>query len=905
MSQPVDPKPSALPDEARLAKQYEPHETEARWYPVWEERGYFTPDDNARSGNPFTIVIPPPNVTGNLHMGHALNNTLQDILTRWHRMKGDRTLWLPGCDHAGIATQNVVEKQLLAEKKSRSDLGREAFLERVWSWKEESGGNIMHQLRRMGSSCDWNRERFTMDDGLSAAVREVFVSLYEDGLIYRGEYLVNWCPRCESALSDLEVEHHDAEGAFYHLRYRYADGDGELVIATTRPETLLGDTAVAVHPDDARYKDLIGKQVLLPLLNTPLTVIADSYVDMELGTGALKITPGHDPNDFELGKKHGLETVSILDTKGVMTAAAGPYAGMALDAARKKVVADLEKAGLLVKTELHSHSVGHCYRCKTVIEPMISTQWFVKIEPLAKPAIKAVKDGDIRFFPENWSNTYFDWMENIRDWCISRQLWWGHRIPAWHCNRCEHITVSREEATSCGGCGDTDIRQDPDVLDTWFSSALWPFSTLGWPEKTPDLAAHYPTSVLVTAFDIIFFWVARMIMMGLRFMGEVPFKDIYIHALILDADGQKMSKSKGNVVDPLTIMDQYGTDAFRFTLAAMASPGRDIRLAEERVAGYRNFCNKVWNAARFIDMNLPKDQPPPADLATLINSKNLPDRWVVSRLNEVSAEVNRQLAGFRFDEAARVLYNFVWGEFCDWYLELSKPALNGDDPDKAAATQAVLTAVFDAILRLLHPFMPFITEEIRARLPHEGETIMLAPYPQADERLDDPEATAIITVLQQVVTGVRSIRGSMNISPAVPLPVVVKTNDAATARHVEEGAVLLERLGRVAQVSAATDAPRPDASATAVFPGGELYVPLAGLIDVAAERTRLEGQLGKIGKDLSGLERKLGNADFVDKAPAHVVEKDRARKEELGERVAKLKESLALLAHLEQETPDQ
>ncbi|MFQ5508623.1 MAG: valine--tRNA ligase [Leptospirillia bacterium] len=883
---------------ARLGKQYSPHEVEAKWYPHWEENGFFTAgkDDGAPG---YAIVIPPPNVTGSLHMGHALNNTLQDVLTRWRRMKGDDTLWLPGCDHAGIATQNVVERQLMDENIDRKEMGRDAFIERVWSWKEQSGGAIMRQLRRLGSSCDWSRERFTMDEGLSRAVREVFVTLYEEGLIYRGNYLVNWCPRCESALSDLEVEHEDTEGALYHIKYKVADSDRELVIATTRPETLLGDTAVAVHPDDDRYRDLLGGEVILPLIGRRLKLIADTYVDMEFGTGALKVTPGHDPNDFELGRTHGLPTISVMDTRAIMNQEAGPYAGLSREECRKKLVADLEAEGLLVDKEIHTHAVGHCYRCKTVVEPMISTQWFVKVAPLAAPAIAAVKNGDIRFHPDNWKNTYFEWMENIRDWCISRQIWWGHQIPAWHCD-CGHVTVSREDPVACGGCGGTDIRQDPDVLDTWFSSALWPFSTMGWPDKTRDLATYYPTATLITAFDILFFWVARMVMMGIKFMGEVPFRDVYVHALVRDSDGQKMSKSKGNVVDPLTVIDQYGTDALRFTLASMASPGRDIRLAEDRIVGYRNFCNKLWNAARFIDMNLPQGTRATADLAAAAKAGSVTDRWIVSRLQETAIEVNRQLDAFRFDLASQALYNFTWGEFCDWYLEFSKPALN--DPARADATRAVLLGVFDGILKLLHPFMPFITEEIHSELPHDGDTIMLAGFPQGDGALIDTEATAVAEVLKNIITGVRSIRSSMNIPPKVELDVHVKTESPDTARHIGECRAYLARLARVTEIEAGTDTPRPRASATAVFPGGEMYVPLAGRIDVAAETARLSGQLEKLEKEFGGIDKKLQNEAFVSRAPAEVVEKDRARREELADHMKRLKESIAMLVDLDAPT---
>ncbi|MDH4099815.1 MAG: valine--tRNA ligase, partial [Nitrospirota bacterium] len=656
-----------------LSKAYEPAEVEKRWYPFWTEKGYFHAEASSNK-KPYAIVIPPPNVTGSLHMGHALNNTLQDILVRWRRMSGDNTLWMPGTDHAGIATQNVVEKQLAAEGKKRDDLGREAFVERVWKWKEESGGIIINQLKRLGASCDWERERFTMDAGLSRAVREAFVHLYEKDLIYRGDYLINWCPRCHTALSDLEVEHEEQKGFLWHIRYPLADGSGHLVVATTRPETMLGDTAVAVNPNDERYSAYIGKKVALPLTKREIPVIADEHVDTEFGTGCLKITPAHDPNDFEIGMKHGLPSLKVIDEGAQMNAEAGSYAGMDRYHARRTIVADLEKAGLLEKTVDHMHSVGHCYRCKTVIEPNLSKQWFVRAKPLAEPALEAVRSGKTRIIPQGWENTYFDWMENIRDWCISRQIWWGHRIPAWHCGDCGKVTVAKLDPDKCGHCGSANIRQETDVLDTWFSSSLWPFSTLGWPDRTPELKTFYPTSTLVTGFDILFFWVARMMMMGIEMMGEVPFRDVYIHALVRDAEGQKMSKSKGNVIDPLIMMEKYGTDAFRFTLAAMAAQGRDVKLAEERIEGYRAFCNKLWNASRFVMMNLEggSQQAAGGQLA-------LPDKWIVSRLQGTIVEVNAALDAFRFNDAANTVYQFLWSEFCDWYLELIKPIMQGED----------------------------------------------------------------------------------------------------------------------------------------------------------------------------------------------------------------------------------
>jgi len=701
-----------------LAKGYEPHDVEKRWYAEWEAKGYFRAEDTSNL-KPYSIVIPPPNVTGALHMGHALNNTLQDILCRWKRMQGYNVLWMPGTDHAGIATQNVVERQLAAEKQDRHDLGREKFIDRVWRWKAESGGRIISQLKRLGASCDWERERFTMDEGLSRAVRTVFVKLYEDGLIYRDNRLINWCPRCHTALSDIEVEHEDKKGHLWHIRYPVAGQPGRFVtVATTRPETMLGDTAVAVHPEDERYLDLVGKSVILPLVNREIPVVADDYVEREFGTGVVKITPAHDFNDFEVGLRHGLDRINVFDESGIINAAGRQYEGLDRFAARQKIVADLEAAGLLEKIDDHALSLGGCYRCKTVVEPYLSLQWYVKVAPLAERALAAVREGKTRIVPKQWENTYYDWMENIRDWCISRQIWWGHRIPAWFCDHCGEIIVGMEDPTHCLKCGSDELRQETDVLDTWFSSALWPFSTMGWPERTPLLNTFYPTTCLVTGFDILFFWVARMMMMGLHFMDEVPFTDVYIHALVRDAHGQKMSKSKGNVIDPLTVIDQYGTDAFRFTLAAFAAQGRDIKLAEERIAGYRNFCNKVWNAARFTLMNLEGFDPVGMKLAELPLSEG--DKWILHRLNETARTVNETLAEYRYNESAMALYQFTWSEFCDWYLELSKQDIYNGAPERKLTARYVLWYTLENLLRLLHPFMPFITEEIWQALPGLG-----------------------------------------------------------------------------------------------------------------------------------------------------------------------------------------
>ncbi len=705
----------------QLPSSYEPKDVETKWYEHWEKMGYFHADVNDNK-EPFSIVIPPPNVTGNLHMGHALNNTLQDILARWQRMKGKSVLWMPGTDHAGIATQNVVERLLASEGKSKYDLGREAFEKRVWQWKEHSGGQIQSQLKRLGASLDWQRERFTLDEGLSRAVRKVFVSLYNDGLIYQGYRIINWCPRCETALSDIETDYKELEGNLWHIKYPIKNSNEFVTVATTRPETMLGDTGVAVNPEDERHKHLIGKTVILPLMNREIPVFADSYVDMEFGSGFVKVTPAHDPNDFEMGKRHDLEEIIIMDEHGIINENGGKYQGLDRYEARKKIVEDLTNLGLLEKVEKHVHSVGHCYRCSTVIEPYLSKQWFVKIKPLAEEAIKVVEDGRIRFVPGNWAKTYFEWMYNIKDWCISRQLWWGHRIPAFYCNDCGEVTVSMEDPKKCK-CGSTNIRQDEDVLDTWFSSALWPFSTMGWPDETPELKKYYPTSVLVTGFDIIFFWVARMIMTGVRFMKEIPFRDVYIHALVRDEHGQKMSKSKGNVIDPLIMMERYGTDAFRFTLAAFAAQGRDIILSEKRIEGYRAFCNKIWNATRFILMNLGEDFTPGT-----YDKSNLEvfDKWILHTMNETVKAVDSALQQYKFNEAASLIYEFWWNEFCDWYLELVKQRIYSKDPamkESSAIAKQTLYTVLKTGLKLLHPFMPFITEGYGALLKYKEKAI--------------------------------------------------------------------------------------------------------------------------------------------------------------------------------------
>lgn len=910
-----------------MNKFYDPKQVETRWYRAWSERGYFHASVEAE-GRPYVIVIPPPNITGALHMGHALNNTLQDILIRWRRMQGRNALWVPGTDHAGIATQNVVEKRLLAEGASRDAVGRERFLQQVWEWKAQSGGTIIEQLKRLGSSCDWDRLRFTMDDGLSKAVREVFVRLHEEGLIYRGKRLINWCPRCLTALSDIEVEHEDRAGKLYHIVYPLADDPAQqplvgaggalpsgvpsrLIVATTRPETMLGDTAVAVHPEDPRYNHLIGKTIALPLTQRRIPIVGDALlVDRAFGTGAVKITPAHDFNDFEAGVRHNLARISILNQQAQMDPAGLREARVddaveerlrwkSVQEARACVVDDLDKGGFLVKVEDHAMAIGACYRCKTVVEPYLSPQWFVNIQPLAEPAMRAVESGQIRLIPEPWTNNYLGWMRDIKDWCISRQIWWGHQIPAWYCRHCNTETiletpvpasvtitsdakpiVARTAPAHCPDCGRTDFVRDPDVLDTWFSSALWPFSTLGWPDQTPELHKFYPTSTLVTGFDILFFWVARMIMMSLKFMGQVPFTDVYIHALVRDAEGQKMSKSKGNVIDPLKVMDHYGTDALRFTLAAMASPGRDIKLSEERIEGYRNFANKLWNAARFVLMHLdaPRVDAPLAD-------RPIADRWIMSRLHRCIGDVNHSLDAYRFDEAANAAYHFMWHEYCDWYLELTKSALVDKDSQQAALTRTTLVESFETVLRLLHPLMPFITEEIWQALPHTGESIMVAPYPSQDAAVINEDIEGQLAGVMSIVSATRTIRSTQGLVPSRSLRLSVTTPNAACADTLLTHQSLIASLARISALVIGTNS-TPFAHGTSssiTFPGGGLgavHVDLAGLIDVAKEKTRIEKRLKELAAQTEQDAKKLANPDFTAKVPPDVLKKTTARYEE-------------------------
>ncbi|PLX93691.1 MAG: valine--tRNA ligase [Desulfuromonas sp.] len=874
-----------------LPKGYEPAQVEQKWFDVWEKRGDFHADEQSTRPH-YSIVIPPPNVTGVLHMGHALNNTLQDILCRWKRMTGHEVLWMPGTDHAGIATQNVVEKQLTAEGRDRHDLGRDEFVERVWQWREESGGQIINQLKRLGASCDWQRERFTMDEGLSRAVREVFVRLYQDNLIYRDNRLINWCPRCHTALSDLEVEHDDKQGNLWHLRYPVAGTEQCLVVATTRPETMLGDTAVAVNPEDERYSSLIGKTVLLPLVNREIPIIADDYVDMEFGSGAVKITPAHDFNDFEIGKRHDLEFLNVLDESGIINENGGPYQGQERYQARKNIVADLDAQGLLEKTDDYANAVGECYRCKTIIEPYMSKQWYVAVGPLAKEAINAVEGGATKIVPPQWEKTYYEWMYNIQDWCISRQIWWGHRIPAWYCDECDEITVSLEDATCCERCGSSNLRQETDVLDTWFSSALWPFSTMGWPDRTETLRKFYPTSCLVTGFDILFFWVARMMMMGLKFMEEVPFKEVYIHALVRDAQGQKMSKSKGNVIDPLTIVDEYGADAFRFTLCAFAAMGRDIKLSTERIGGYRNFVNKLWNASRFAMMNLEDFDPENARLDDYELSQA--DQWILDRFARTTEEVNRALAEYKFNDVAGSLYSFTWHEFCDWYVELSKDDLYGDDPQAKKRAQTVLFTVLEGLLRLLHPLLPFVTEEIWQALPGTRPvlSIMQADYPTVAFCDVDKTAVERMGLLMDVIRAIRNIRGELDVPPGKRIAVSLDCKSEGSVAAIIAGETYLKSLARVEDLQVGVGLEHPKQVSTQVAGDVEVLIPLAGLIDVEEEESRLNKEIAKVQKDVDFFHKKLSNEKFVANAPPQVLEKDRAKLQAAEEKLAILRQSL-------------
>lgn len=868
---------------------FEPQEVEQKWYTYWEENRLFEPELPSDK-KPYCIVIPPPNVTGTLHMGHALNNTLQDILCRFKRMQGFNVLWQPGTDHAGIATQNVVEKDLASRGLDRHTVGREKFIQLVWEWRERYGGMIINQLKRLGCSCDWSRERFTMDEGLSRAVLEVFVKLYEQGLIYRGDYIINWCPRCHTALADLEVEHEELDSHLYHILYPFKEGEGGLVVATTRPETLLGDTAVAVNPEDPRYKGIAGKYVLLPVLRRPIPIIVDKYVDIEFGTGALKITPAHDPNDFLIGEAHGLDKLKVIDEDGRMNEFAGPYKGIDRFECRKRILEDLKDQGLLVRVEPYRHAVGHCYRCKTMIEPLLSKQWFVRVKPLAERAVDAVRQGKTKIFPDNWEAVYFEWMNNIKDWCISRQIWWGHRIPAWYCKDCGSINVAKEAPLMCESCNSNRLEQETDVLDTWFSSALWPFSTLGWPDDTEELKTFYPTSCLVTGFDILFFWVARMMMMGIHFMDNVPFRHVYIHALVRDAEGKKMSKSKGNVIDPLEVMDQYGTDAFRFTLAALAAQGRDIKLSEDRILGYRHFVNKVWNASRLVLMNLEGYEP----LASEERTHSLADKWILSRLRIVTQQVEEALEDYRFNDAANACYQFVWHEFCDWYLEMTKLALYGKDQELRKSAQNTALDVLRTVLKLLHPFMPFVTEEIWQRLPDCEQSIMIAPFPKSSEFPSFPDALKEMELLMGVTGGIRNIRGEMRIPPGKTVSAVIDVQDQWEADVLRSSTHYIRALSKTDSLEIRPGADKPEGSATAVFGRNQVHVLLKGLLDFEGEKKRIKKEIRKVEKDIEVGERKLSNENFLQKAPPEVVQEVKEKVETLNAKLDKLHQHLEI-----------
>ena len=871
---------------SELPKTYDPKAVEDKLYSFWNDSGFFHAEVNPKK-KPYTIVIPPPNVTGQLHMGHAFDETLQDVLIRTKRMQGYEALWMPGTDHAGIATQIKVEENLRKEEgKTRYDLGREEFLKRVWDWKHKFGNRIISQLKKLGSSCDWERERFTMDEGCSKAVREVFVNLYNKGLIYKGHRIINWCPHCATALSDAEVEYETQPGKLWHIRYPLADGSGELVVATTRPETFMGDTGVAVNPNDERYKHLIGKTCILPIMNREIPIFGDEYVDMEFGTGCVKVTPCHDPNDFEMGQRHNLEQILVFNEDATVNANGGKYEGMDRYECRKAVVKDLEEGGYLVKIEDHEHNVGTCYRCGTTVEPMTSAQWFVKMAPLAKPAMDVVNEGKTKFVPDRFSKTYLRWMENVHDWCISRQLWWGHRIPAFYCDDCGEMTVSKTDVHTCPKCGGTHIHQEEDVLDTWFSSALWPFSTLGWPDKTKELEYFYPTSTLVTGYDNIFFWVARMIFSGVEHMGETPFKTVYIHGLVRDAQGRKMSKSLGNGIDPLEVIDQYGADALRFTLATGNSPGNDMRFSDERVQASRNFCNKIWNASRFIQMNLTIDKDKavelPAELA-------LEDKWIISKFNTLVADVTRNIDQYELGLAASKLNDFIWENFCDWYIEIAKTRLQTGDEN----VQKVLCYVLSGAMQLLHPFMPFITETIWQALPHEGPSVMVSKWPEYDEKLNFSVEEAQMESLMDAVRAIRNRRAEMNVPPSKKAKVLILTEKKDT---FSAGAGFFPKLAYASEIELIDAVPADAAKMASVVTGdAQLYMPMGDLIDFEAERARLGKEKKKVEDDIAFVMKKLNNPKFVDKAPENVVAAEREKADKLREHLAKLEESIAAL----------
>lgn len=884
-----------MTEEHNIPKVYDPASVEKKWYEFWEKNRYFHAEPEPGK-KPFSIVIPPPNITGKLHMGHALDNTLQDILIRWHRMMGDNTLWMPGYDHAGLATQIKVEEVLKKEEgKTRFDLGREEFVKRVWAWKEEYGDRIINQLKCLGISCDWERKRFTMDEGCSRAVRETFVSLFEKGLIYKGTRITNWCVNCHTALSDIEVEHEDTPGHLWYVRYPVVgEEDTYLTIATTRPETIPGDTAVAVNPEDERYAKLIGKTLRLPILNREILVIADSYVDTKFGTGAVKITPSHDPNDYEMGLRHNLPEIVVIGKDGIMTEEAGPFAGLERYECRKQIVARLKEEGYLVKIEEHSHAVGHCQRCHNIVEPLVSTQWFVKMQPLVKAAVDCVTDGRTQFVPERFTKNYTGWMENIHDWCISRQIWWGHRIPVWYCDDCGEMSASRTDLEKCPKCGSTHIHQDEDALDTWFSSALWPFSTMGWPDNTGLLKQFYPTSVLVTGYDIIFFWVARMLIMGMEFMKEIPFEKVFIHGLVRDSQGRKMSKSLGNGIDPLEVIEKYGADTLRFMLITGNTPGNDMRFYWERVEGTRNFANKIWNASRFALMNM-EGYDKDAELAPY----TLADKWILSRLQDTVKDVTGLLERFELGEAGRAIYDFIWSEVCDWYIEIAKPRLyNKEAAAERATAQHVLATVLVSAMKLLHPYMPFITEEIYQCLPHEAESIMISKWPVADESLVDPEAERGMNAIMDSIKAIRNMRAEVNANPGKKIPAIMLVSEDLR-EVVAHNDSYIKLLGGIDNLELRPlNGEKPENAMAAVVTGIEVYLPLAGLIDVEKETQRLSKELAAMEKDLQRAGGKLNNAGFLAKAPEDVIAKERAKYEELSGKIEAVKKRMAYLAEL-------
>lgn len=884
-----------MTEEHNIPKVYDPASVEKKWYEFWEKNRYFHAEPEPGK-KPFSIVIPPPNITGKLHMGHALDNTLQDILIRWHRMMGDNTLWMPGYDHAGLATQIKVEEVLKKEEgKTRFDLGREEFVKRVWAWKEEYGDRIINQLKCLGISCDWERKRFTMDEGCSRAVRETFVSLFEKGLIYKGTRITNWCVNCHTALSDIEVEHEDTPGHLWYVRYPVVgEEDTYLTIATTRPETIPGDTAVAVNPEDERYAKLIGKTLRLPILNREIPVIADSYVDTKFGTGAVKITPSHDPNDYEMGLRHNLPEIVVIGKDGVMTEEAGPFAGLERYECRKQIVARLKEEGYLVKIEEHSHAVGHCQRCHNIVEPLVSTQWFVKMQPLVKAAVDCVTDGRTQFVPERFTKNYTGWMENIHDWCISRQIWWGHRIPVWYCDDCGEMSASRTDLEKCPKCGSTHIHQDEDALDTWFSSALWPFSTMGWPDNTELLKQFYPTSVLVTGYDIIFFWVARMLIMGMEFMKEIPFEKVFIHGLVRDSQGRKMSKSLGNGIDPLEVIEKYGADTLRFMLITGNTPGNDMRFYWERVEGTRNFANKIWNASRFALMNM-EGYDKDAELAPY----TLADKWILSRLQDTVKDVTGLLERFELGEAGRAIYDFIWSEVCDWYIEIAKPRLyNKEAAAERATAQHVLATVLVSAMKLLHPYMPFITEEIYQCLPHEAESIMISKWPVADESLVDTEAERGMNAIMDSIKAIRNMRAEVNANPGKKIPAIMLVSEDLR-EVVAHNDSYIKLLGGIDNLELRPlNGEKPENAMAAVVTGIEVYLPLAGLIDVEKETQRLSKELAAMEKDLQRAGGKLNNAGFLAKAPEDVIAKERAKYEELSGKIEAVKKRMAYLAEL-------